>query len=140
MERERAMLIEAGKISPATVKSGDKELVITVLAINLFTPALEISASGKAVLDQVGEFLKNYPDSKTVIRGYTDSVGSEAANKSVSGKRAAKAREYLVVNLNLNPSLITATGLGPSQPVATNATEAGRALNRRVEVAVQTGE
>ncbi len=140
LEREKTMLAEAGKISQATVKSGDKELVIMVLAINLFTPAMEISASGKAILDQVGEFLKKYPDNKAVIRGYTDSVGSEAANKTVSEKRATKVREYLIVNMNLSPAQITATGLGPSQPVATNATEAGRALNRRVEVAVQTGE
>jgi len=46
----------------------------------------------------------------------------------------------LVAYQNVNPSQITSEGLGPSQPMADNATEAGRALNRRVEIAVQTGE
>jgi len=46
----------------------------------------------------------------------------------------------LVACQNLNRSQVTSEGLGPSQPVANDATEAGRALNRRVEIAVQTGE
>jgi outer membrane protein OmpA-like peptidoglycan-associated protein len=140
MEKEKAMLVEAAKISQATTKAGEKELVITILAVNLFTPAMEISGSGTGILDPVGEFLKRYPDQKAVVRGHTDSTGSESTNRTVSEKRANKVREYLVAHQNVNPSQITAVGIGPSQPVATNATEAGRALNRRVEIAVQTIE
>jgi outer membrane protein OmpA-like peptidoglycan-associated protein len=140
LEKEKAMLAEAGKIPQATVKAGDKEMVITILAINLFTPATEINDSGKKVLDQVGSFLKKNPDQKVVVRGHTDSTGSESTNRSVSEKRANKVREYLVAYQNVNPSQITSEGLGPSQPVANNATEAGRALNRRVEIALQTGD
>jgi OOP family OmpA-OmpF porin len=101
---------------------------------------MEISGSGTGILDPVGEFLKRYPDQKAVVRGHTDSTGSESTNRTVSEKRANKVREYLVAHQNVNPSQITAVGIGPSQPVATNATEAGRALNRRVEIAVQTIE
>jgi outer membrane protein OmpA-like peptidoglycan-associated protein len=140
LEKEKAMLSEASRIPQATVKAGEKELTITVLAINLFTPAMEISGSGKGILDQMGGFLKKYPDHKVVVGGHTDSTGSESTNRTVSEKRANKVREYLVAYQNVNPSQITAMGLGPSQPAATNATEAGRALNRRVEIAVQTGE
>ena len=140
LEKEKAMLAEAGRISQTTVKAGEKELIITVLAINLFTPAMEISGSGKRILDQMGGFLKKYPDHKVVVRGHTDSTGSESTNRTVSEKRANKVREYLVAYQNVNPSLVSAQGLGPSLPAASNATEAGRALNRRVEIAVQTGE
>jgi len=140
LEKEKAMLAEAGRIPQATVKAGEKELIITVLAINLFTPAMEISGSGKRILDPLGGFLKRYPDHKVVVRGHTDSTGSESTNRTVSEKRASKVREYLVAYQNVNPSLVSAQGLGPSQPVANNATEGGRALNRRVEIAVQTGE
>jgi outer membrane protein OmpA-like peptidoglycan-associated protein len=140
LEKEKSMLAEAGKISRATVTAGDKEVVITILAINLFTPSIEISGAGKGILDQVGSFLKKYPEQKVVVRGHTDSTGSERANRMVSEKRASKVREYLVAYQNVNPSLVTSEGLGPSQPAASNATEAGRALNRRVEIAVQTGE
>ena len=138
MEREKAMLVEASKIPQASAKAGDKELIITVLAITLFTPAMEISDPGAGILNQVGGFLKKYPDNKVVVRGHTDSTGSESTNRAVSEKRANKVREYLVANQNVNPTQVTAMGLGPSQPAATNATESGRALNRRVEIAVQT--
>jgi outer membrane protein OmpA-like peptidoglycan-associated protein len=140
LEKEKAMLGEAGKIPLAAVKPGDKEIVITILAINLFTPATEISDSGKKVLDQVGGFLRKHSPPKVVVSGHTDSTGSEGTNRAVSEKRANKVREYLVAYQNLNPSQVTSEGLGPSQPVANNATEAGRALNRRVEIAVQVGE
>ena len=140
LEKEKAMLAEAGKIPLAAVKPGDKEMVITILAINLFTPATEISDSGKKVLDQVGGFLRKHSAQKVVVSGHTDSTGSESTNRSVSEKRANKVREYLVAYQNVNPSQVTSEGLGPSQPVANDATEAGRALNRRVEIAVQTGE
>jgi len=101
---------------------------------------MEITGSGKKILDQMGDFLKKYPDHKVVVRGHTDSTGSESTNRTVSEKRANKVREYLVAYQNVNPSLVSAQGLGPSLPAASNATEAGRALNRRVEIAVQTGE
>jgi outer membrane protein OmpA-like peptidoglycan-associated protein len=138
LEEEKAMLAEASKIPQATARSGDKEVVITILAINLFTPNIEITTPGKQILDNLGTFLNRYPDHKVSVRGHTDSVGSEAMNKTVSEKRAQKVREYLVAYQNVNPTQITALGMGPSQPVATNATEAGRALNRRVEIAVMT--
>jgi outer membrane protein OmpA-like peptidoglycan-associated protein len=139
-EREKGMLVEASKIPQATAKTRDREVVITLLALNLFTPALELSPSGKKILDDVGSFLNKYPDQKVVVRGHTDSVGSEAINKTISEKRAERVKEYLIASQYVNPANITAEGLGPSQPVATNDTEAGRALNRRVEIAVLTGE
>ena len=140
LEKEKAMLAEAGKIPRATVTASEKEVVVTILAINLFTRSMEISGSGKEILDQVGSFLKKYPEQNIVVRGHTDSTGSEKINRMVSEKRGSKVREYLVAYQNVNPSLVTSEGLGPSQPAASNATEAGRALNRRVEIAVQTGE
>ncbi len=140
LEQEKAMLAALGKIPQATARSGDKEIVITVLAINLFTPNIEITAPGKQILDNLGSFLNRYSSHKAVVRGHTDSMGSESINRTVSEKRAQKVREYLVAYQNVNPIRITALGMGPSQPVATNATEAGRALNRRVEIAIVTEE
>ncbi len=141
MEREKAMRADAAKIPHAGVKSTDKEIVITVLAINVLTPKNEVSSAGKAVLDQVGAFLKKYASGKNVIvRGFTDSVGKAAANKALSEKRATEVKEYLVLNQNIPSADVTAEGLGPSDPVASNATEAGRALNRRVEIVVPTGQ
>ncbi len=134
------MLAGASKIHNVTVKTGEKEMIITLLVINLLTPASELKASGKEILDQVGNFLKAYPNHKVIVRGHTDSVGKEAVNQTLSEKRAQKVREYLVAYQNIQPTRITTEGLGPSQPVATNATETGKAMNRRVEIAVITSE
>jgi len=140
LEREKAMLIEAGKIPQATVKAGDEEIVVTLLAINLFTPQNELHASGKTILDQVGNYLKKFSPPKITVRGHTDSVGKPNINQALSEKRAEKVREFLVVYQDIPPARIIAEGVGSSQPVATNSTEAGRALNRRVEIAVATPE
>ena len=140
LERTQSLLADASRIPQATVRTTEKEVIITILAINLFTPANEVKPAGKSVLDGVGSFLQKYPQNTVVVRGHTDSQGSPAANEAVSEKRGQKVREYLVVGQNIDPNRITAQGLGPTQPVATNTTEAGRALNRRVEIAIQTEE
>lgn len=140
LEQEKAMLAAAGKIPKATVKAGDRKIVITVLAINLFPRANELESAGKEILDGVGNFLKTYPNNKVLIQGHTDSTGKQAANQTLSEKRAQKVREYLVAYQNISPGRITAEGAGPANPVATNASEAGRTLNRRVEIHVLMGE
>ncbi|MDI6755537.1 MAG: OmpA family protein [Thermodesulfobacteriota bacterium] len=140
LEREKAMLATAGKIPNVTIKTGEKEIFITILVIDLFTPANELKTSGKEILDNLGNFLKAYPNNKVIVRGHTDSTGKEAVNQALSEKRAQKVREYLVAYQDIQPTRVTTQGFGPSQPVTTNATEAGRALNRRVEIAIQTGE
>ena len=140
LEQEKAMLIAAGKIPKVTAEAGDQKITMTILAIDLFTAASDLTPAGKKILDGVGDFLKTYPDSKVLTRGHTDSMGKTAANQAVSEKRAQKVREYLVAYRNVSPGRVTAEGVGSAQPVATNASEAGRALNRRVELIVLTGE
>lgn len=136
LEREKAMLVEASRIPNVTVKSADKEMVITILAIHLFTPANDLKSSGKTILDRLGKFLKSYSNNQVVVRGHTDSVGKETTNQAISEKRSQRVREYLVAYQDIPSTRITAIGLGPSQPVASNSTEAGRTLNRRVEIAI----
>ena len=140
LEQEKAMLTAAGKIPKVTVRAEDKKIVMTILAIHLFTSANDLSPAGKEILDSVAIFLKTYPNNKVVARGHTDSQGKAAANQALSEKRAQKVREYLVAYQNISPNRITAEGVGSAQPAATNASEAGRALNRRVELTVFNGE
>ncbi|MDO8595137.1 MAG: hypothetical protein Q7R45_00785, partial [Sulfuricaulis sp.] len=61
MEEEKAMLAAAGRIPDAAVKSGDRKIVITILAINLFTPGNDLLPAGRQILDSAGTFLKTYP-------------------------------------------------------------------------------
>ena len=83
-------------------------------------------------LNRLAAFLKSNSAAKLEISGHTDSQGSEQHNKTLSEQRAQSVRAYLITN-GCNASNITAVGYGASKPVADNATEKGRAANRRVE-------
>jgi outer membrane protein OmpA-like peptidoglycan-associated protein len=139
MEREKAMFADAAKIPRATVRTTDRETVISLPVLHLFSSKNEIHSDGKAILENVGAYLKKYDARKITIRGYADNVGKAAANQSLSEKRAQKVKEYLVIYQNIPAAEITAEGLGSEQPVAGNTTEAGRALNRRMEIGISTG-
>ena len=79
----------------------------------------------------VATTLKAYPDAKIEIEGHTDSMGSETYNQALSERRANTVKTYLV-SLGIAAGRITTRGFGETQPVADNATAAGRAENRRV--------
>ncbi|WP_428242700.1 Ig-like domain-containing protein [Gynuella sp.] len=74
------------------------------------------------------------PDLKFVIYGYTDNVGSDAVNNSLSLKRAETIKNYLVNILNMNPNQLSTVGMGKKDPLVSNDTAEGRAKNRRVEI------
>ena len=82
-------------------------------------------------------FMAQYPDTRVEVAGHTDSVGPDAYNQKLSQRRADAVKQVLVKD-GVAPSRITSVGYGESRPVADNATEAGRAVNRRVEAAVET--
>lgn len=84
-------------------------------------------------LDNVGNFLKEFPGSKGTIDGHTDSVGSKAANLKLSQKRAENVRGYIIDKFGIDGSRIAAKGYGTAKPVASNKTAAGKAKNRRIE-------
>jgi len=86
-------------------------------------------------LDKVADILNRYPRSTIRIIGHTDSRGSAAYNQQLSEQRA-KAVKYYLVDRNVDARRIVTEGRGESQPRATNATEAGRQLNRRVEMLI----
>ena len=84
------------------------------------------------IIDEVASVLRNNPTLKIEIHGYADDIGTEAFNQELSEKRA-KAVMELLVRKGIEIKSLSAIGYGLSQPVASNKTEAGRALNRRVE-------
>jgi outer membrane protein OmpA-like peptidoglycan-associated protein len=83
--------------------------------------------------------LDKYPGSELLIVGHTDSVGTDAYNLGLSERRANAAVTYLA-SQGVDRSRMRARGLGETEPVAPNESEAGRSRNRRVEVAIYAGE
>ena len=86
-------------------------------------------------LAKISGIVLAYPDLKLEIEGYTDSIGSDDYNQTLSEKRAGSVRGYLVSS-GVTPDHATAVGLGKANPVADNGNAAGRKLNRRVEMVV----
>ncbi|HEU5175230.1 MAG TPA: OmpA family protein, partial [Gemmatimonadaceae bacterium] len=86
-------------------------------------------------LTNLANSLKEYPNTDVVIVGHTDSVGTYDYNQQLSERRARAAADYLI-SRGVAASRIRASGLGETEPIASNSTEDGRAKNRRVEVAI----
>jgi outer membrane protein OmpA-like peptidoglycan-associated protein len=93
----------------------------------------------KNELTELSRILNKYEDTNIMLVGYTDSTGSEEYNLELSKKRADSVANYLATQ-NVKSERFTTEGYGEAQPVATNETEAGRAQNRRVEVAIWANE
>jgi OOP family OmpA-OmpF porin len=86
----------------------------------------------RSEVQKAAVFLNNHPGSTAVVEGHTDSKGSDEYNLKLSDRRANAVRDYLIKEFNVSASRVSAVGYGETQPIATNDTEAGRALNRRV--------
>lgn len=98
-----------------------------------------ISKKYLEVLDDAADILDKNPDIYLRIEGHTDAIGTEEYNQMLSEKRALSAKEYLVIH-GIDPSKIKTIGYGKREPYASNFTEEGRAMNRRVELAFRIAE
>ena len=86
-------------------------------------------------LDNLTNFLNEYPASRVAITGYTDSSGPAAYNLKLSEMRAEAVKDYLI-SAGIEEARLTTSGLGENNPVADNSTHEGREKNRRVEVVI----
>ena len=87
-------------------------------------------------LDKLANTLNEYPASTIAVVGHTDSQGSSQDNLELSGRRAAAVADYLAMR-GVQRNRVTVSGRGEAEPIADNATEAGRAQNRRVEMLIR---
>lgn len=92
-----------------------------------------IKSNFQPILDQFAHTLNQHTNTRIDIIGHTDSTGSDAINDPLSVNRAASTRSYLA-SRGVDSQRIAISGHGARQPVANNATNAGRAQNRRVEI------
>lgn len=103
--------------------------------INFDTDGLTLAPNSQQLIAKIADKLKACPDAKIAINGYTDNTGNDAINVPLSAGRAKSVADELVSNGVAAPG-VTSSGAGAANPVADNATPAGRAQNRRVEITV----
>lgn len=130
---------------PGTVaNNGCPEVTVEVIKqLNDFSKTIlfdlgksTIRKESYAVLQSIADIMKEYPKAKFEIEGHTDSTGSLQLNERLSKARAASVKDYLVT-IGMDASRLTSEGYGPSRPIATNKTAAGRQQNRRVEISLK---
>ena len=103
-----------------------------LIGVNFDTAKATIRPESFPRLDRVVEFMSYKKSARVEISGHTDNVGNPKANKALSEARARACRDYLVAK-GIPAARITAVGFGDERPIASNATDEGRQLNRRIE-------
>jgi outer membrane protein OmpA-like peptidoglycan-associated protein len=92
-----------------------------------------LDSSGRQTLEDVAGVINEYDKTAVVVQGHTDSTGSEEHNQSLSDRRASSVRGYLV-SRGVDADRVASVGMGEGYPVASNDSESGRQLNRRVDL------
>lgn len=111
------------------------KLVLGENSIRFETNKSTLTTAAKANLDKLIPVFQSYADTDLVVYGFTDSSGKPEYNLTLSAARAASVKTYLS-GKGLNITRFTTNGLGVADPIASNDTAEGKALNRRVEFAI----
>jgi outer membrane protein OmpA-like peptidoglycan-associated protein len=93
-----------------------------------------IKPESKPVMDEIAAALKDNPDWKLAVNGYTDNIGGSTYNLDLSRRRSASVKQALITQYRIDPDRLTTDGHGDASPVDSNDTLEGRARNRRVEL------
>jgi outer membrane protein OmpA-like peptidoglycan-associated protein len=109
--------------------------VLTLGDVLFTTGRADLKPGAASSIDQLAAFLQQQPARSVLIKGFTDSTGSEDFNLRLSELRADAVRDALAAR-GIDPGRIQTRGFGQAMPVASNNNEAGRQLNRRVQVVI----
>jgi OOP family OmpA-OmpF porin len=113
------------------------EVVRVELDVKFDFDKAQVKEESYGDIKSLADFMTQYPQTNTTVEGHTDSVGPDAYNQSLSEKRADAVRDVLVNQYGVEGQRVNSAGYGETRPVADNATESGRAINRRVEAQVE---
>lgn len=130
------------EIPGAQVERIDDAIVITFdenSGVYFDTEKYNINSASQSTLDKLSGVLKEYPDTNVLVVGHTDSAGADAYNMTLSKNRAQAVTGYFT-SKGLSSGRFTTEWFGETTPIADNNTAAGRAQNRRVNVAIVPNE
>ncbi|ROM96856.1 OmpA family protein [Pseudomonas brassicacearum] len=135
-----------GKVAPAPVAAAPApepapeapvaEVVRVQLDVKFDFNKAVVKPNSYGDVKNLADFMKQYPNTTTVVEGHTDNVGPDAYNQKLSQRRADAVKQVLVKD-GVEANRVHSVGYGKSRPIADNSTDAGRAANRRVEAQVE---
>ncbi|TPQ24324.1 OmpA family protein [Methylomonas sp. HW2-6] len=133
-QRDQALIAQQDiLINELNAKQTARGLVITLGDVLFRSNKAQLQSGGLRNIDKLADFLKQYPDYKVLVEGYTDSRGSADLNQDLSERRAYSVRTALV-DSGVSSDRVRTRGYGEDYPVADNNTAASRQLNRRVDI------
>lgn len=137
MDKQEQELRQAfTNVEGAAIKREQDVLAVSFKSDVLFsTNSAVLNPGGYSEIDRVAGVLTRYPETRISVEGHTDSQGADAYNQKLSEDRALAVKNALV-NRGVDPARIQVVGYGETRPIATNDTEAGRQLNRRVDIII----
>ena len=123
------------RIPGTTVERVDEDTLLVHFESDVLfdVDSASLDSSGRQTLEDVAGVINEYNKTAVVVQGHTDSTGSEEHNQSLSERRARSVEGYLV-SRGVDADRLAAVGMGEGYPVASNASESGRQLNRRVDI------
>ena len=126
----------SGSILEARTPEGVHVYIVTFNSDALFAVGKADIGSTDTLDNTIKVINKHYPNGAIQVRGHTDATGSASTNQTLSQRRAETVRAYLTGH-GVSASGVTSVGLGSSQPLVLEDTDAGRAFNRRVELVIR---
>jgi OOP family OmpA-OmpF porin len=129
-----------GEFAPeeAEVLRDGNKIILRLKDMKFSTSRFELTQSSIETLQKVKDMIAAVPFSKVVVEGHTDNVGGEKKNMALSQNRADTVKKYLVAEKSVPEDKVEARGFGYEHPLTSNKTAQGRAVNRRVDVVIDT--
>jgi outer membrane protein OmpA-like peptidoglycan-associated protein len=124
------------KPDEAEVYKKQNQIIIRLKTMKFPVGQSVIMPNNYDLLSKVQRAIRTFGEPDVIIGGHTDSTGSEEVNEHLSQQRADAVRQYFVANETLPYEKIIAVGYGSMRPIASNANESGRAMNRRIDVII----
>ncbi|AYO80420.1 MULTISPECIES: OmpA family protein [Sphingobium] len=134
-EQERKLRQQTAGSGVDVIRQGDDLLLRMPSGITFAFNDASVQPQFRPTLDEVSSILSQYPKTYIDVYGHTDSDGSDAYNQTLSERRAQSVAGYLTSH-GVQSARIATRGFGETQPIASNATEEGKAANRRVEIKI----
>jgi outer membrane protein OmpA-like peptidoglycan-associated protein len=125
----------ASRLSEMEARQSERGMVLTLRDVLFDFDSTTLKSGASSVVNELSNFLKEYPERSIQIEGFTDSIGSAEYNRNLSQQRA-DALKMAIVRTGISSQRIQTIGYGEEFPVATNMNEAGRQQNRRVEIII----
>jgi len=124
------------KKSEAEVYKQKKQLILRLRAVHFPIGKSVIMPENYSLLSKVQRAIRNFDNPMVIVEGHTDSTGSVEVNQLLSQQRADAVKAYMIANRTLPVWRIASIGYGADRPLASNTTEEGRAINRRIDIVI----